>query len=82
LPGIAPHDLSLWPVDWFKCDWDANSSISGNQDFTFLGLGAADLTVGQGQLKYYHSGGNTYVVGNTTADNQADFQISINGLHD
>ena len=21
-PGIAPHDLSLWPVDWFKCDWD------------------------------------------------------------
>src|SRR5262245_57248400 len=19
--GIAPFDLSLWPVEWFKCDW-------------------------------------------------------------
>src|SRR5262249_21692940 len=54
----------------------------GNQDFTFLGLGAADLTVGQGQLKYYRDGGFTFLVGNVTADNQADFQISITGLHD
>jgi VCBS repeat-containing protein len=60
---------------------DANTSIAGNQDFTFLGLGTADLTVGQGQLKYYQYGGTTYLVGNATADNQADFQIAINGLH-
>jgi Ca2+-binding RTX toxin-like protein len=60
---------------------DANTSIGGNQDFTFLGLGAADLTVGQGQLKYYQYGGTTFLVGNATADNQADFQIQINGLH-
>ena len=60
---------------------DANTSISGNQDFSFLGLGAADLTVGQGQVKYYQDGGTTYLVGNATADNQADFVIQINGLH-
>jgi Ca2+-binding RTX toxin-like protein len=74
-------------TDWESSDVinlaaiDANTSIWGNQDFTFLGLGAADLTVGQGQLKYYQSGGNTYVVGNATADNQADFQIQISGVH-
>ena len=53
----------------------------GHQDFTFLGLGAANLNVGQGQLKYYHSGGNTFVVGNVTADHKADFQIQITGVH-
>jgi Ca2+-binding RTX toxin-like protein len=74
-------------TDWESSDIidlaaiDANTSNAGDQDFTFLGLGAADLTVGQGQLKYYQSGGNTYVVGNVTADNEADFQIQINGLH-
>jgi Ca2+-binding RTX toxin-like protein len=74
-------------TDWESSDIidlaaiDANTSNAGDQDFTFLGLGAADLTVGQGQLKYYQSGGNTYVVGNTTADNQADFQIQIIGEH-
>jgi Ca2+-binding RTX toxin-like protein len=74
-------------ADWESSDIidlaaiDANTNLVGNQDFTFLGLGAADLTVSQGQLKYYHAGGNTYVVGNVTADNQADFQIQINGVH-
>src|SRR4029450_11528381 len=64
----SPDIIDLAPID-------ANTNLVGNQDFTFLGLGAADLTVSQGQLKYYHAGGNTYVVGNVTADNQADFQI-------
>jgi Ca2+-binding RTX toxin-like protein len=74
-------------TDWESADklsfsyFDANTSVDGYQDFTFLGLGAADLTVGQGELKYYHSGGNTFVVGNVTADNEADFQIQINGVH-
>jgi Ca2+-binding RTX toxin-like protein len=74
-------------TDWESSDIidlaaiDANASNAGDQDFTFLGLGTADLTVGQGQLKYYQSGGNTFVVGNVTADNQADFQIQINGEH-
>jgi VCBS repeat-containing protein len=74
-------------TDWEPSDiidlagLDANTSIAGNQDFTFLGLGTPDLTVGQGQLKYYEYGGTTYLVGNATADNQADFQIAINGLH-
>jgi VCBS repeat-containing protein len=78
-------------TDWESSDKidlaaiDANTSLDGNQDFTFLGLGAADdWTVGQGQLKYYHHVGDTWVVGNVTADNQvdfADFQIRINGLY-
>jgi Ca2+-binding RTX toxin-like protein len=74
-------------TDWESSDWihvadlDANTSIDGNQDFTFLGLGSADQTVGQGELKYYYSGGNTFLVGNATPDNQADFQIEINGEH-
>jgi Ca2+-binding RTX toxin-like protein len=74
-------------TDWESSDklsfgeFDANTSVDGYQHFTFLGLGAADLTIGQGQLKYYQSDGNTYVVGNVTADNQADFQIQINGVH-
>jgi Ca2+-binding RTX toxin-like protein len=60
---------------------DASTSLNGNQDFIFIGLGAANLNVREGQLKYYQSGGNTYLVGNTTADSRADFQIQITGLH-
>jgi VCBS repeat-containing protein len=80
---VAPDVIT----DWESSDklsfgeFDANTSVDGYQHFTFLGLGAADLTVGQGQLKYYQSDGNTYVVGNVTADNQADFQIQISGVH-
>ena len=64
---------------------DANTGVSGNQDFTFLGLGTPDRNVGQGQVKYYQFGGNTYVVGNATPDGVADaaddFQIEIIGTH-
>ncbi len=75
------HRLGEDPTSSMFAAINTNASVGGNQDFTFLGLGAADLTVGQGQLKYYQSGGNTYVVANATADNQADFQIKISGLH-
>jgi hypothetical protein len=74
-------------TDWESSDIidltaiDANTSISGNQDFTFLGPGTPNQIVGQGELKYYQSGGNTFVVGNVTADNKADFQIQISGVH-
>ena len=86
--GFSFNSVGDAIADWESSDIidlaaiDANTNLVGNQDFTFLGLGAADLTVGQGQLKYYHAGGNTYVVGNVTANNQADFQIQINGVHD
>ena len=78
-------------VDWENSDRidvaqiDANTITAGNQDFTFLGLGSADRNVAQGAIKFYHFGGNTFVVGNATpdgvADLAADFQIEILGGH-
>jgi subtilisin-like proprotein convertase family protein len=61
---------------------DADATLAGNQDFTFRGLGSAEVNVGRGEINFYHLGGKTFVVGNTTADNTADFQIEILGLHD
>lgn len=58
---------------------DAQSGVEGRQGFTFLGLGSADRVVGAGELKFYHFGGNTFVVGGIDADNQADFQIELTG---
>jgi Ca2+-binding RTX toxin-like protein len=60
---------------------DANPLLSGDQDFTFLGRGSANRSIGAGEVKYYHHGGNTYLVGGLDGDNQADFQIEIIGLH-
>jgi Ca2+-binding RTX toxin-like protein len=60
---------------------DSNAGSSGNQDFVFVGLGTSDRNVAQGQIKYYHYGNNTYVVGNTNGDTAADFQIEIIGKH-
>ncbi|KAA2211332.1 Calx-beta domain-containing protein [Teichococcus oryzae] len=61
---------------------DANAALPGDQDFTFLGRGSADRAIGQGEVKYYHWDGNTYLVGDTDGDRQADFQIALTGLHD
>jgi hypothetical protein len=58
----------------------ANVTFKENFDSYFIGPGAASQTIGQGQVKYYQFGGNTYVVGNATADTTADFQIEISGL--
>ena len=83
--GAAGRDVVR---DWDAYDrldidgLDANRSQAGNQDFTFLGERAANNVVVQGQVKYYHSGGNTYVVLNQTADTTADFQLNIVGIHD
>ena len=62
-------------------DLDANTTAGGNQNFTFDGSGTADNTVARGHVKYYHFGGDTYVVLNQTADTTADFQIFIDGVH-
>ena len=73
--------------DWESIDridlssLDANSTLAGKQGFTFLGKGAASNVVEQGMLKYFQTGGDTYVVGNVTPDSTADFQIRLIGLH-
>jgi Ca2+-binding RTX toxin-like protein len=82
-PGANRDVIRDWEtLDIIDLDpLDANTSVAGNQDFAFIGLGAANQTIGQGQVKYYHFGGNTYVVGNATPDTTADFQIEITGTH-
>ena len=61
--------------------FDANTLMGGWQGLTFDGFGAATRTVGAGHLKYYHTGGNTYLVASVDGDDQADFQVEVTGLH-
>jgi Ca2+-binding RTX toxin-like protein len=58
---------------------DANSALSGNQAFAFLGTSA--FTGSAGQLRYEESGGNTYLMGDTDGDGTADFMIRLDGSH-
>ena len=58
---------------------DANSALSGDQGFAFIGTGA--FTGSAGELRYQQAGGNTYVYGDTNGDGTADFMIRVDGLH-
>ncbi|WP_323013454.1 VCBS domain-containing protein, partial [Devosia sp.] len=62
-------------------DFESNELIDLSQigTFDFVGLGSIDRNVGEGQIKYYLYGGNTYIVGQTT-DGQT-FQIELQGDH-
>lgn len=56
---------------------DANSVLSGNQAFTFIGSAAFSNVAGQ--LRYSTSGGITLVSGDVNGDGVADFQIELTG---
>ncbi len=56
---------------------DANSVLSGNQAFTFIGASAFSGVAGQ--LRYSTSGGVTLVSGDVNGDGAADFQIELTG---
>jgi Ca2+-binding RTX toxin-like protein len=58
---------------------DANSLIGGNQAFVLLAADGASFT-GAGQLRWYTSGGNTFVEGNVDGNLGADFSIQLTGL--
>jgi Ca2+-binding RTX toxin-like protein len=58
---------------------DADVSLAGNQDFTFVGTNAFTHTAGE--LRYEQIGGNTYVSGDTNGDGIADFMIKLDGSH-
>jgi Ca2+-binding RTX toxin-like protein len=60
---------------------DADSGTAGLQGFVFRGLKPNLGTTGARDLYYYHSGGNTFLVGGVDGDGTADFQIQINGTH-
>lgn len=80
----TPRDII---ADWDATDVidlhmiDANITTGGNDAFTFIGSGTADRNVGHAELKYYQTGGNTYVVADTDGDGMADLQIEITGAH-
>lgn len=59
-------------------DIDADMLLAGDQAFAFAGGGTS---ASRGEIKYYQSGGNTYVIGGVDGDAAADFQIELTGLH-
>jgi hypothetical protein len=56
---------------------DANSVLSANQAFTFIGTSA--FSNAPGQLRYEISGGFTTVFGDVNGDGIADLQIQLSG---
>ena len=50
-----------------------------NDAFTFLAARGAAFT-GAGQVRWYQSGGNTFVEANVDANLGADFQVQLTGL--
>ena len=58
---------------------DANSGLSGDQAFAFIGTGA--FTNVAGELRYEQVNGNTYVYGDTDGDGTADFMLRLDGTH-
>ncbi|MBQ0823689.1 M10 family metallopeptidase C-terminal domain-containing protein [Microvirga sp. HBU67558] len=58
---------------------DADTRVSGNQAFTFIG--AQSFHKVAGELKAYQSSGNTYVAGDVNGDGVADFAIKALGAH-
>lgn len=56
---------------------DANSTVSGDQAFKFIGLNAS--FTGAGQLRYTIVGNQTIIQGNTDADAAPEFEIALVG---
>ncbi len=56
---------------------DANTALTGDQAFAWIGTGA--FTGAAGQLRYAHQAGNTYVEGDTDGDGTLDFAIMLTG---
>jgi Ca2+-binding RTX toxin-like protein len=56
---------------------DAKFSAAGDQPFSWVGQ--TTVALGEGQLGYYQSGGNTYIYGNSDADGQYEVFIELSG---
>ena len=57
---------------------DANSRISGNQSFTFIGT--ADFSGRAGQLRVERDDGGIFVFGDVDGNRVADFVIGLQGV--
>ncbi|WP_186767252.1 calcium-binding protein [Devosia ginsengisoli] len=62
--------------------FDANSDLSGHQQFIFRGLGANNRAEEAGYLKYMHDGNQTILVGgvDNDGDGLGDFILAIDGI--
>ena len=58
---------------------DANSALTGDQSFTFIGAHAFSHTAGE--LHYEEVGGNTVVTADINGDGAADFTLRLDGMH-
>jgi serralysin len=59
---------------------DANLYVAGNQAFTFIGTDA--FSGDPGEVRYYHSGGNTYIEMQTGTAVDVEGVIMLAGIHD
>ena len=57
---------------------DANTVLAGDQAFSWIGTSAFSGVAGQ--LRYYQSGGDTFVTGDVNGDGLGDFLIQIDPL--
>jgi Ca2+-binding RTX toxin-like protein len=64
--------------DWIDLSAvDANTLLSGNQAFSFIGTNSFTAA---GQLRYVEANGVTTIYGNTDADSAPEFQIDLSGM--
>jgi Ca2+-binding RTX toxin-like protein len=81
-PGTADvvHDFNRLEGDEFNLSGiDANVYAAGNQAFTFIGTAAFSGT--PGEIRYYQSGGNTYIEMQTGTSADVEGVIMLSGLH-
>lgn len=63
--------LSLSPID-------ANTQLSGNQAFSFIGTAAFSKTAGE--LRFVNTSSETYIYGDVNGDGASDFSIHVDGV--
>jgi Ca2+-binding RTX toxin-like protein len=75
------HDFNRLESDEFNLTAiDADVFAAGNQAFTFIGTDAFSGT--PGEIRYYHSGGNTYIEMQTGMAADVEGVIMLSGIHD
>ena len=72
---IADFEPGIDRVDLMAID--ADSSLAGDQAFTFIGTSAFSGVAGQ--LRYLHDGTDTWIEADTDGDGAGNFQIALTG---
>jgi serralysin len=72
------HDFSQAECDRLDVSQiDANTRISGDQTFKFIGENA-NFNGSAGELRFQHVNGDTIVYGDVNGDRVADFSFALN----